>query len=95
MLDDPADAAMPRIYDVWHRAWFCQRCGRVFFTLPPKPPSACRLGACSQPANCVTYCVMLVGFITSHSKKLTWMGGPMSFFMGPPIHMPLQLHARS
>lgn len=25
------DAAMPRIYDVWHRAWLCQRCGGVFF----------------------------------------------------------------
>lgn len=25
------DAAMPRIYDVWLRAWLCQRCGGVFF----------------------------------------------------------------
>jgi hypothetical protein len=25
------NAAMPRIYDVWQRAWFCQRCGGVFF----------------------------------------------------------------
>lgn len=25
------DAAMPRIYDVWYRAWMCQRCGGVFF----------------------------------------------------------------
>lgn len=25
------EAAMPRIYDVWHRAWLCQRCGGVFF----------------------------------------------------------------
>lgn len=22
---------MPRIYDVWHRAWLCQQCGGVFF----------------------------------------------------------------
>jgi hypothetical protein len=27
------DAAMPRIYDVWQRAWLCQRCGGVFFPL--------------------------------------------------------------
>jgi hypothetical protein len=25
------DAGMPRIYDVWQRAWLCQRCGGVFF----------------------------------------------------------------